>query len=116
MDLSRVMVNVLSKDDESERKPEDIKKSLDDVVRKLEQTSDSSESWEDSVSTNRESWSKLKDKIRDRQRALKQLVMDKKAGLVGPDEFNTRYRKLQDELTELEFSIYNMRLGTKVQR
>ena len=25
-----------------------------------------------------------------------------------------KYRKLQDELTELEFTVYNMRLGTKV--
>ncbi|NHJ12464.1 MAG: hypothetical protein EAX95_02255 [Candidatus Thorarchaeota archaeon] len=101
--------------DGSNRTPEDIKKSLDDVVHKLEQTSDSSETWSDSVSANRESWSELKEKIRERQRALKQLVMDKKAGLVGPEEFNRKYRKLQDELTELEFRVYNMRLGTKVQ-
>ncbi|NHI83109.1 MAG: hypothetical protein EAX81_02225 [Candidatus Thorarchaeota archaeon] len=113
--MPSLMVNSLSKN-ESDRNPEDIKRSLDDVVHKLEQTSDSSESWSDSVSANRESWCELKEKIRERQRALKQLVMEKKAGLVGPDEFNNRYRKIQDELTELEFRVYNMRLGTKIQK
>ncbi|GAG85321.1 unnamed protein product [marine sediment metagenome] len=53
-------------------------------------------------------------KIQERQRTLKQLVTNKKAGLVGIDEFETRYRKLQDELTELETIIYNMKLGTDV--
>jgi hypothetical protein len=96
------------------KKSEDIKKSLDDVVHKLEQTSESSEKWGDSVEAQRDSWSDLKEKIRARQRELKQLVMDKKAGMVGPEEFDTRYRVLQDELTELEFQVYNMRLGTKI--
>ena len=48
------------------------------------------------------------------QRALKQLVTDKKAGLIGSDEFEEKYPKLQDELTELETTIYNMKLGTDV--
>jgi hypothetical protein len=41
-------------------------------------------------------------------------VTNKKAGIIGQDEFDENYRKLQDELTELEFAVYNMRLGTKV--
>lgn len=109
------MVKSLGRDD-SKRTPEDIKKSLDDVVHKLEQTAGSSESWGDSVSTNRDSWDELKEKVRKLQTALKQLVMDKKAGMIGSDEFNSKYRVLQDELTELEFRIYNMRLGTNVER
>ena len=100
--------------EDTPRKSEDIKKSLDDVVHKLDQTSESSEKWGDSVKAQRDSWSDLKEKIRTRQRELKQLVMDKKAGMIGQDEFNTRYRELQDELTELEFKVYNMRLGTKI--
>ena len=40
--------------------------------------------------------------------------MEKKAGTIGHDEFEKKYRKLQDELTELEFEVYNMRLGTSV--
>ncbi len=99
---------------ESGKKSEDIKKSLDEVVHKLEQTTESSEKWGDSVASQHDSWNDIKEKIRARQRELKQLVMDKKAGIIGPEEFNHRYRELQDELTELEFKVYNMRLGTKI--
>jgi hypothetical protein len=94
---------------------EAIKKSLDEIVEKLDQDADASKSWSSSVSSNREKWDELKKKIHDRQKALKQLVADKKAGIIGADEFDTKYKQLQDELTELEFTVYNMRLGTKVQ-
>ena len=102
---------------ESERssKPETIKKSLDDIVQKLDQDADASKSWSSSITSNKEEWEKLKKNIHDRQKALKQLVTDKKAGIIGIDEFDEKYKKLQDELTELEFAVYNMRLGTKVQ-
>jgi len=109
-------VRTLSKR-ESERssKPETIKKSLDDIVQKLDQDADASKSWSSSITSNKEEWEKLKKNIHDRQKALKQLVTDKKAGIIGIDEFDEKYKKLQDELTELEFAVYNMRLGTKVQ-
>jgi chromosome segregation ATPase len=109
-------VSILSKrESEKSSNPETIKKSLDDIVHKLDQDADASKSWESSVNSNKEEWEKLKKKIHDRQKALKQLVADKKAGIIGVDEFDTKYKKLQDELTELEFSVYNMRLGTNVQ-
>lgn len=94
---------------------EKIKKSLDDIVHKLDQDADASTSWGASVASRKDEWEALKKKIHDRQKALKQLVVDKKAGIIGPDEFEAKYRKLQDELTELEFAVYNMRLGTNVQ-
>jgi hypothetical protein len=40
--------------------------------------------------------------------------MEKKAGTICQDEFNRRYRNLQDEITELEFEVYNLRLRTDV--
>lgn len=104
----------LGDDSEKSSDSEKIKKSLDDVVQKLDQDADASKSWEKSVTSNRDEWEKLKNKMGERQRALKQLVTDKKAGVIGQDEFDEKYRKLQDELTELEFTVYNMRLGTKV--
>jgi chromosome segregation ATPase len=107
-------VRKLGDDSEKSSDSEKIKKSLDDVVQKLDQDAEVSKSWEKSVSSNKEEWEKLKNKIKERQKALKQLVSDKKAGIVGQDEFDQRYRKLQDELTELEFTVYNMRLGTQV--
>jgi len=95
--------------------PEVIKKSLDDIVKKLDQDADASKSWSSSVTANKEEWENLKKKIHDRQKALKQLVTDKKAGIIGVAEFEAKYKHLQDELTELEFAVYNMRLGTNVQ-
>lgn len=95
--------------------PEEIKKSLDDVVHKLDQDADASTSWGESIASRKDEWELLKKKIHDRQKALKQLVVDKKAGIIGIEEFETKYRKIQDELTELEFAVYNMRLGTNVQ-
>lgn len=99
---------------ESKKEPAKIKESLDDLVHKLEQDDSSSSSWSDSVSSNREDWEYIKSQIQERQRALKQLVNNKKAGLVGIDEFEEKYRKLQDELSELETAVYNLRLGTNV--
>ena len=99
---------------ESTSDPADIKESLDELIHKLDQGKSSSSSWSDSIGANKEEWERLKKKIQERQRALKQLVTDKKAGLVGITEFETRYRKLQDELTELETTVYNMKLGPDV--
>ena len=100
--------------DARKKAPKEIKESLDDVVHKLEQDTSSSESWGASVSGHKGEWEELKKKIKERQRALKALVMEKKAGTIGPDEFDKKYRVLQDELTELEFEVYNLRLGTDV--
>jgi hypothetical protein len=110
------VVHLLNKrESEESSNSEAIKKSLDEMVEKLDKDTDASKSWSSSVTSNKEEWEKLKKKIHDRQKALKQLVADKKAGIIGVDEFDTKYKKLQDELTELEFAVYNMRLGTKVQ-
>ncbi len=100
---------------EDSKDAEEIKSSLDEVVGKLEQDSKSSDSWGESVSTHRSHWNEIKEKIRERQSELKRLVMEKKAGTIGPEEFEKKYRKLQDELTELEFEVYNMRLGTSIE-
>lgn len=99
---------------ESKKDPSKIKESLDDIVHKLEQDGSSSASWGEFVASNKEDWEYIKSQIQERQRALKQLVTDKKAGLVGITEFETKYRKLQDELAELEIAVYNRRLGTNV--
>jgi hypothetical protein len=111
-----VSVNRLSENSDKSTDSEKIKKSLDDVVHKLDQDADASESWKRSVTSKKEEWENLKKQIHDRQKALKQLVSDKKAGIIGQDEFDEKYRVLQDELTELEFSVYNMRLGTNVRQ
>ncbi len=100
--------------DESKANPEEIKKSLDEAVKKLDQDKSVSDSWGSTMSSNREKWEALKAEIKDRQHALKELVREKKSGTIGQDEFDRKYRKIQDELTELEFQVYNMRLGTDI--
>ncbi len=114
--MNRRLVKNLSKESEKSSDSRKIKESLDEIVHKLDQDDDASKSWANSVSSNREEWEELKKKIHERQKALKQLVSDKKAGIIGQDEFDKKYRKLQDELTELEFTVYNMRLGTQVSK
>lgn len=109
------MIPLSKRESEESSRPEDIKKSLDEIVKKLDQDAESSRNWESSVESKRDEWEELKKKIHERQKALKQLVADKKAGIIGVDEFDTKYKILQDELTELEFVVYNMRLGTNVQ-
>ncbi len=111
---THVLVLVLDKGEDDTRDPSEIRKALDDVVRKLEPDDESSGSWGHSVQSHRERWEYLKREIGRRQKALKELVMQKRAGTIGPDEFERRYRELQDELTELEFEVYNLRLGTSV--
>ncbi|MHA1576312.1 MAG: hypothetical protein ACTSU3_03015 [Candidatus Thorarchaeota archaeon] len=105
----------MSEDKPQESDTEKIKESLDDVVTKLEASSESSKSWARTMSSNPEAWKEIKAKIHDRQKALKELVREKKAGSIGSDEFDERFRKLQDELTELEFKVYNLRLGTNIE-
>ena len=109
------MKHLKGKNSEKKKDARSIKKSLDDVVHKLDQDPDSSAKWGDSISTHKEEWEKLKLEIQKRQKALKALVMEKKAGTIGQDEFNAKYEKLQEELTQLEFQVYNLRLGTDVE-
>jgi chromosome segregation ATPase len=99
---------------QEKKDPASIKESLDEVVDRLEQDQKSSESWGTSITSNRERWETLKKKIRERQSELKRLVVEKKAGTIGTSEFEEKYRRIQDELTELEFEVYNLRLGTSV--
>ena len=99
-----------------EEDSEGIKESLDDVVHRLEQDSASSKNWASAMSKNKERWEEIKKQIQSRQKALKDLVREKKAGSIGQDEFDKKFRVLQDELTELEFEVYNLRLGTRVER
>jgi chromosome segregation ATPase len=109
-------VERLSKEEsKKEGDPEKIKSSLDEVVQKLESDSESSASWGSSVHSHPEEWKHLKEEIGARQKKLKRLVMEKKSGTISPEEFEEEYRKLQDELTELEFKVYNLRLGTSIQ-
>lgn len=105
----------LSPEESSEKSGEDIKRDLDEIITKLDQSAKSSEAWDTSVSENPEEWKRLKREISEKQRALKQLVTDKKAGLIGSEEFDVKYRELQDELTQLESVVYNMKLGTHVE-
>lgn len=105
----------LSPEDAKEKRGEDIKRDLDAIVELLDQGEKSSAAWDSSVSDNPEEWDQLKRQIAEKQRALKLLVDEKKAGRIGTEEFNAEYKRIQDELTKLEFAVYNMKLGTRVE-
>ena len=100
---------------EKEKDPDSVRESLDEVVEKLDQTSSSSQQWGKTMTTNRERWEELKAQVHGRQKRLKALVLEKKAGNIGQEEFDEKYHKIQKELTALEFQIYNLRLGTEVE-
>ena len=105
---------VVSMSRDEKKGKDEIKKNLDEIVTKLDQSTESSGAWQESVESNPEEWNRLKRQISEKQRALKELVMEKKSGRVGADEFEAKYKKLQDELSELEFAVYNMKLGTDI--
>lgn len=100
--------------DEKDQDPTQIKRDLDETVAKLEQSRPSSKDWGEKMAANRDKWEELKKKIHERQKALKSLVKEKRAGTIGEKQFKKRYRKIQDELTALEFAVYNLRLGTDI--
>ncbi|MCF2137402.1 MAG: hypothetical protein K9W43_09235 [Candidatus Thorarchaeota archaeon] len=99
---------------ETTHNPEEIRRSLDAIVAKLEPTPESSGGWGAVMAEHREEWERLKAQIHERQTDLKALVKEKKAGTISSEEFEKRYRSIQDELTALEFQVYNLRLGTDV--
>jgi len=101
-------------DSEKSHDPEEIRRSLEDIVEKLEPTARSSSGWGAVMAKHRERWNELKAQIHERQSALKELVKRKKAGEISADDFEREYRRIQDELTSLEFEVYNLRLGTDV--
>ncbi len=112
----RVLVGVtrLSEEDSETKQSKKIRDTLEQIVHELEQGASPSEGWGAKTESNRERWSRLKEQIQTRQRELKSLVMQKRSGEISPEEFDRRYRILQDELTELEAEVYNLRLGTHV--
>ena len=81
---------VILSDRESTTDPAEIKESLDDLVEKLDRGKASSSSWSESMDANKKEWEQLKNRIQQCQRALKQLVTDKKAGLIGSAEFEEK--------------------------
>lgn len=92
-----------------------IQDPLDELVKKLDQAPGSSADWGSKIHSKPKKWEALIKKISEKQRELKRLVEAKKAGDIGQSEFEKRYSVLQDELTQLEFEVYNMRLGTNIE-
>ena len=105
----------MSKDSPDKGSNNQIQDSLDELVEKLDQAPGSSADWDSKIHSKPKKWEELKQKISEKQRELKRLVEAKKAGVIGQSEFEKRYSVLQDELTRLEFEVYNMRLGTNVE-
>ena len=86
------------------------KKKLEDIIEKLDKTNQSSDIWKRIISENKEEFQALKKQIRSKQNELKELVINKQVGGLTQEDFDVKLKKLQDELSELEFEIYKLRL------
>ncbi|MHA1230867.1 MAG: hypothetical protein ACTSRP_21810 [Candidatus Helarchaeota archaeon] len=89
---------------------ENKKEKLEDIISKLEKSNRDSEYWKKIVENNKEYFQQIKSKIKIKQDELKELVIQKQVGKIPETQFNEKLEKIQDELTELEFKIYKMRL------
>jgi len=90
---------------------EEKKKKLEEIINQLEKSDTSSESWKNIIEKNKEEFQNLKSNIRIKQNELKDLVINKRVGKISQKEFEEQLEKLQNELTDLEFKVYNLRLN-----
>lgn len=89
------------------------KKKLNKIIKQLEKTKDKdSKDWKKITTEHKEEFEVIKKSYREKQNELRQLIQDKKTGIVIGEEFDKRLDKLQNELTELEFKIYKLRIGS----
>ncbi|MFX0133608.1 MAG: hypothetical protein ACFFDN_08190 [Candidatus Hodarchaeota archaeon] len=89
------------------------KEKINEIIKQLEKTKDKdSAEWKKITTEHKEEFEKIKKKYREKQNELRQLIQDKKRGIVKGEEFDIKLNELQDELTELEFKIYKMRIGS----
>lgn len=89
------------------------KKKLNKVIEQLEKTKDKeSSNWKKITTEHKEEFEEIKKKYREKQNELRQLILERKTGSVQGEEFDKKLNKIQDELTELEFKIYKLRIGS----
>jgi len=88
------------------------KEKLDEVIKKLEETKKTdSVIWKEIIEKNKEEFTRIKDQIKIKQEALRDLIRKKDSALLSKSEFEKKVDEIQDELSELEMKIYKMRLN-----
>ena len=88
------------------------KEKLDEVIKKLEETKKTdSVIWKEIIEKNKEEFTRIKDQIKIKQKALRDLIAKKDSALLSKSEFEKKVDEIQDELSELEMKIYKMRLN-----
>jgi len=89
----------------------DDKKKLTDVIDRLEETKKKdSKVWKDIIDKNEEQFNEIKSQIKVKQQELRDLISKKNSLQLNREEFEKKVDEVQDELSELEMKIYNMRL------
>ncbi|MHA1784520.1 MAG: hypothetical protein ACTSVY_12920 [Candidatus Helarchaeota archaeon] len=89
----------------------DEKEKLIEIINKLEETKKKdSKKWKQIIEDNEEEFTKLKEQIKIKQKTLRELMVKKNAALLNQKEFEKELDEIQDELSELEMKIYQMRL------
>ena len=88
----------------------DDKKKLTEVIDRLEETKKKSKAWKDIIDKNEEKFNEIKSQIKIKQQELRDLISKKNSLKLSKEEFEKKVDEVQDELSELEMKIYNMRL------
>ena len=89
----------------------DDKKKLTEVIDKLEETKKKdSKIWKDIIDKNEEQFNEIKSQIKIKQQELRDLIGKKNSLKLTKEDFETKVDEVQEELSELEMKIYNMRL------
>jgi len=89
---------------------EEKRKKLMEIIDQLDKTNKSSNKWKQIISENRDKFEEIKKSIKLKQLELKNLVVQKQIGEISQEKFNIEIKALQNELTNLEFEIYKLRL------
>ena len=91
-------------------KDDNNKDKLEEIIKKFEGNRETRERWKKIIEENKEEFQNIKSLIRKKQSELKELVIKKQVGEINEEEFLIKLEEIQNELTELEFKIYNLRL------
>ena len=92
----------------------DKKEKLIEIINNLEKTKHlDSKEWKKITTQNKEEFENIKKRYREKQNELRSLIMEKKLGSIKEEEFDIKLNELQNELSELEIKIFNLRMGNK---
>ncbi|MHA1379111.1 MAG: hypothetical protein ACTSRG_12080 [Candidatus Helarchaeota archaeon] len=90
------------------------KEKLIKIINNLEKTKKiDSKEWKQITTQRKKEFENIKKQYREKQNELRNLILEKKLDSIKKEEFDAKLNELQDELSELEKQIFNLRMGSK---